>query len=121
VSSVGSPLTGLRAMTTSTPSKSSPSYEAIKLGIDAHAKYYWVSRQVDGATPQPVQKNLLFAPFPQLARAVSSPGALKLHPESLRQRAVEVWRQRLQEGTVARSSGELDLSGMNGGCGWSFR
>jgi hypothetical protein len=43
-------------MTTSTPSKSSPSYEAIKLGIDAHAKYYWVSRQVDGATPQPVQK-----------------------------------------------------------------
>ena len=43
-------------MTTSTSSKSSPSYEAIKLGIDAHAKYYWVSRQVDGATPQPVQK-----------------------------------------------------------------
>jgi hypothetical protein len=38
-------------MTTSTSSKSSPSYEAIKLGIDAHAKYYWVSRQVDGATP----------------------------------------------------------------------
>ena len=36
--------------------QSSPSYEAIKLGIDAHAKYYWVSRQVDGATPQPVQK-----------------------------------------------------------------
>jgi hypothetical protein len=43
-------------MTTSTPSQSSPSYEAIKLGIGAHAKYYWVSRQVDGATPQPVQK-----------------------------------------------------------------
>jgi transposase len=43
-------------MTTSTPSQSSPSYEAIKLGIDAHAKYYWVSRQVDGATPQPLQK-----------------------------------------------------------------
>ena len=33
-----------------------PPYEAIKLGIDAHAKYYWVSRQVAGATPQPVQK-----------------------------------------------------------------
>ena len=32
------------------------SYEAIKLGIDAHAKYCWVSRQVNGATPQPVQK-----------------------------------------------------------------
>ena len=43
-------------MTTSTPSQFSPSYEAIKLGIDAHAKYYWVSRQVDGATPQPVRK-----------------------------------------------------------------
>ena len=43
-------------MTTSTSSKSSLSYEAIKLGIDAHAKYYLVSRQVDGATPQPVQK-----------------------------------------------------------------
>jgi hypothetical protein len=28
----------------------------IKLGIDAYAQYYWVSRQVDGATPQPVQK-----------------------------------------------------------------
>ena len=43
-------------MNSSTLSKSSLSYEAIKLGIDAHAKYYWVSRQVDGATPQPVQK-----------------------------------------------------------------
>ena len=43
-------------MTTSTSSQSTASYEAIKLGIDAHAKYYWVPRQVDGATPQPVQK-----------------------------------------------------------------
>lgn len=43
-------------MTTSTPSKSSPSYEVIKLEIDAHAQYYWVSCQVDRATPQPVQK-----------------------------------------------------------------
>ena len=43
-------------MTTSTPSQSSPSYAAIKLGIDAHAQYYWVSRRVDGATPPPVQK-----------------------------------------------------------------
>jgi hypothetical protein len=38
------------------PYRSGPSYESIKLGIDAHAKYYWVSRQVDGATPQPLQK-----------------------------------------------------------------
>jgi hypothetical protein len=43
-------------MTTFTPSRSSPSYEAIKLWIDAHAKYDWVSRQVDDATPQPVQR-----------------------------------------------------------------
>jgi hypothetical protein len=43
-------------MNSSTPSQSSPSHEAIKLGIDAHAKYYWVSRQVDGATPQPLQR-----------------------------------------------------------------
>lgn len=30
--------------------------ESIKLGIDAHAKFYYVARQIDGATPQPVQK-----------------------------------------------------------------
>ncbi len=46
----------LKAMTTIYPSKSTASYDSIKLGIDAHAQYYWVSRQVDGATPQPVQK-----------------------------------------------------------------
>ena len=28
----------------------------IKLGIDAHAKWFYVGLQVDGATPQPVQK-----------------------------------------------------------------
>ena len=43
-------------MTTINPSPSTVSYESIKLGVDAHAKYYWVSRQVDGPTPQPVQK-----------------------------------------------------------------
>jgi hypothetical protein len=43
-------------MTTINPSQSTASYESIKLGIDAHAQHYWVSRQVDGATPQPVQK-----------------------------------------------------------------
>ena len=31
----------------------------IKLGIDAHAKWFYVGRQVDGATPQPVQKMTL--------------------------------------------------------------
>lgn len=35
---------------------SSQSYETIKLGIDAHAKWYYVARQLGGATPQPVQK-----------------------------------------------------------------
>ena len=43
-------------MTTTYPSQLTASYDSIKLGIDAHAQYYWVSRQVDGATPQPVQK-----------------------------------------------------------------
>ena len=27
------------------------SNESIKLGIDAHAKWYYVARQLDGATP----------------------------------------------------------------------
>ena len=36
-----------------TPTKT---YDTIKLGIDAHAKWYYVARQLDGATPQPVQK-----------------------------------------------------------------
>jgi hypothetical protein len=31
-------------------------HATIKLGIDAHAKWYYVARQIDGATPQPVQK-----------------------------------------------------------------
>ena len=43
-------------MTTQTTPNSSEQYETIKLGIDAHAQWYHVSRQVDGATPQPVQK-----------------------------------------------------------------
>jgi hypothetical protein len=30
--------------------------DVVKLGIDAHAKWYYVARQIDGATPQPVQK-----------------------------------------------------------------
>jgi hypothetical protein len=34
-------------MKTTNPSQATVSYEAIKLGIDAHAKYYWVSRQVE--------------------------------------------------------------------------
>ena len=37
-------------------SNTTQSYVTIKLGIDAHAKWYYVARQLDGATPQPVQK-----------------------------------------------------------------
>ena len=37
-------------MTTINPSQSTASYESIKLGIDAHAKYCWVSRQVEPKT-----------------------------------------------------------------------
>ena len=43
-------------MTTTYSSQSTASYESIKLDIDAHARDSWVSRQVDGATPQPLQK-----------------------------------------------------------------
>ena len=36
-------------------------YERIKLGIDAHAQFYYVCRQVEGSTPQAVQKMTLEA------------------------------------------------------------
>ena len=39
----------------SAPNSTEP-HATIKLGIDAHAKWYYVARQLDGATPQPVQK-----------------------------------------------------------------
>ena len=42
-------------MKTTTETNTKP-YATIKLGIDAHAKWYYVARQLDGATPQPVQK-----------------------------------------------------------------
>ena len=38
-------------MTTTYSSKSNAYYGPIKLGIDAHAQYYWVSRQIDGMRP----------------------------------------------------------------------
>ena len=43
-------------MNTKTQSNPTETCESIKLGIDAHAKWYYVGRQIDGATPQPVQK-----------------------------------------------------------------
>jgi hypothetical protein len=46
-------------MNAKTESNPTESCETIKLGIDAHAKWYYVGRQVDGATPQPVQRMTL--------------------------------------------------------------
>ena len=46
----------LTSMMTEDKTKTTKSYDTIKLGIDAHAKWYYVARQLDGATPQPVQK-----------------------------------------------------------------
>ncbi len=46
----------LTTMMTDDKTETSKFYDTIKLGIDAHAKWYYVARQFDGATPQPVQK-----------------------------------------------------------------
>ena len=43
-------------MNTDTQINPSELHATIKLGIDAHAKWIYVGRQLDGATPQPVQK-----------------------------------------------------------------
>lgn len=43
-------------MQNQTDANSTEPHATIKLGIDAHAKWYYVARQIDGATPQPVQK-----------------------------------------------------------------
>ena len=46
----------LTTMNTNTESNPTETCQSIKLGIDAHAKWFYVGRQLDGATPQPVQK-----------------------------------------------------------------
>ena len=46
-------------MNSKTKSNHTETCETIKLGIDAHAKWFYVARQLDGATPQPVQKMTL--------------------------------------------------------------
>jgi AAA+ superfamily predicted ATPase len=43
-------------MKTTTHPNPTELHATIKLGIDAHAKWFYVARQLDGATPQPVQK-----------------------------------------------------------------
>ena len=60
----------MKAKTKSNPNETC---ETIKLGIEAHAKWYYVGRQIDGATPQPIQKVtveglLRFVAKPQRAR-----------------------------------------------------
>lgn len=46
----------LSVVNSSTSSESTVPYETLKLDIDAHALDDWVSAQVDGATPWPMQK-----------------------------------------------------------------
>lgn len=46
----------LGGVMTDKKTESTKSYDTIKLGIDAHGKWYDAARQLDGATPQPVQK-----------------------------------------------------------------
>jgi hypothetical protein len=46
----------LATMHSKTDLKPTESHASIKPGIDAHAKSFYVARQLDGATPQPVQK-----------------------------------------------------------------
>ena len=46
----------LTSMMTEDKTETTKSYDTIKLGIDAHAKWYHVARQLDGATPQSLQK-----------------------------------------------------------------
>ena len=43
-------------MKTTTQPNPTELHATIKLGIDAHATWFYVGRQLDGATPQPVQK-----------------------------------------------------------------
>ena len=47
----------LTTMNNKTELNSTETHATIKLGIDAHAKWFYVARQVDGATPQPVRKS----------------------------------------------------------------
>ena len=36
--------------------ESTKSYDPIKFGIETHSKWYDVARELEGATPQPVEK-----------------------------------------------------------------
>ena len=53
---VGVETTKLTIVMNDKKTESAKSYDTIKLGIDAHSKWYYMARQLDSATPQPVQK-----------------------------------------------------------------
>ena len=61
-------------MNIETRSNPTDTCETIKLGIDARAKCYYVGRQIDGATPQPIQKMT----FERLLRFVAKQQRLTL-------------------------------------------
>jgi len=53
---VGLETAKLTSVVNTNETNSPKSYDTIKLGIDAHSKWYYVARKLDRATPQPVQK-----------------------------------------------------------------
>jgi hypothetical protein len=55
-------------MTDRTKPTSGEYYEMINPGIAAHAQWYYVSRLVDGAKPQPVRKMTFEAPMHVVAK-----------------------------------------------------
>jgi hypothetical protein len=59
------------------------SYDTIKLGIEAHGKWYYVARQLDGATPQPAGAG---------RRLAQCCGAQEGDRAVARQLAVDLWR-----------------------------
>jgi len=58
----------MKPTTESTTETITETYATIKFGVDAHAKWYYVARQLDGATPQPVQKMTFEGPLRFVAK-----------------------------------------------------
>ena len=61
--------------------KTDRSCDTIKAGIDAHAAWYYVARQLDGATPRPVQKMDFDALLRSVARICLSRGEFEWENE----------------------------------------
>lgn len=77
------------------------SYESIKLGIDAHAKWYYVARQLDGATPQPVQKMDFESLYYRVRCFIATFRAFTANPATA---AMRDWRRSKVQNSVAPSS-----------------